>query len=184
MLTGKNLTVGACCRMVPRGWQLDNPFIEGTYYEDLSNTYKINLKAKSIALVDAVLYHYTMRGGSITGKKTTTFKQCMDYDNAIELCSSGVMLVYPELKNDVAVLMARDYMSLYLSIKRCADHNEELLNVEKRIREWMHENWRLAASNSLAPLNVRLRTILFRVSPELYRKVYYVGIKVKGKKIS
>ena len=45
MLTGKKIWVGACCRLVPRKWMIEEPFLEGTYYEDLSNTYRVNLKA-------------------------------------------------------------------------------------------------------------------------------------------
>lgn len=65
MLTDKKIGVGPCCRLVRREWQLENPFIDNTLYEDLSNTYKTYLLAERVAFVDAYLYHYVMRGGSI-----------------------------------------------------------------------------------------------------------------------
>ena len=184
MLTGKKLTVGACCRLVPREWQLQYPFLDGTYYEDLSNTYKVNMLSKKTVFVDAVLYHYVMRGGSITGRKVTSAKQCKDYNNAIDACYDTVLKVWPDLENDAAVLKARDYMSLYLSIQRCGEKDDLLLQTERRLKKWMKANWSRAAKNPKAPKDVRLRTLLFRISPALYKKIYYIGVRFKGKAIS
>ena len=181
MLTGKKLTVGACCRLVPREWQLQNPFLDGAYYEDLSNTYKVNMLSKKTVFVNAVLYHYVMRGGSITGRKITSEKQCEDYNNAIDMCYDTIMSYYPELENDAAVLKARDYMSLYLSIQRCPRKNQNLLHVQHTIKAWMRKNWKKAAKNEKTPKNVCLRILLFRINPVLYEKIYYIGIKAKGK---
>ena len=184
MLTGKKLTVGACCRLVPREWQLQYPFLDGTYYEDLSNTYEVNMLSKKTVFVDAVLYHYVMRGGSITGRKVTSAKQCKDYNNAIDACYDTVLKVWPDLENDAAVLKARDYMSLYLSIQRCGEKDDLLLQTERRLKKWMKANWSRAAKNPKAPKDVRLRTLLFRISPALYKKIYYIGVRFKGKAIS
>ena len=184
MLTGKKLTVGACCRLVPREWQLQYPFLDGTYYEDLSNTYKVNMLSKKTVFVDAVLYHYVMRGGSITGRKVTSAKQCKDYNNAIDACYDTVLKAWPDLENDAAVLKARDYMSLYLSIQRCGEKDDLLLQTERRLKKWMKANWSRAAKNPKAPKDVRLRTLLFRISPALYKKIYYIGVRFKGKAIS
>ena len=184
MLTGKKLTVGACCRLVPREWQLQYPFLDGTYYEDLSNTYKVNMLSKKTVFVNAILYHYVMRGGSITGRKVTSAKQCKDYNNAIDACYDTVLKAWPDLQNDAAVLKARDYMSLYLSIQRCGEKDDQLLQTENRLKKWMKANWNRAAKNPKAPKDVRLRTILFRISPVLYKKIYYIGVRFKGKAIS
>lgn len=183
MLTGKKFGVGAWCRLVRKEWQMQNPFLEDCYYEDLSNTYKTYLMADRIAYVDAVLYHYVMHGGSITGRKTTSFKQCKDYEAAIRLCKDSVTLVYPELANDAVVCAARDYMSLYLSIHRCAQR-DSLSKMENDLLAWMRSNWKLAASNPKAPLNVRLRLVLFGISPRMYEILYYKGIRLKGKAIA
>lgn len=183
MLTGRKLTVGPCCRLVPREWMLTNPFLEGKYYEDLSNTYKLNLKANKTAFVNAPLYHYVMRSGSITGRRHTTARQCMDYYESIGLCSRGVLERYPELRDDAAVLMARDYMSLYLSIRRCPERGRELQQIQDEVKLWMKKNWTTAFRNGKAPGNVRLRAMLFGLSPVLYEKAYYAGIHITGKRI-
>ena len=183
MLTGKKFGVGAWCRLVSKEWQLQNPFLENSYYEDLSNTYKTYLLADRVAYVDAVLYHYVMRGGSITGRKTTSLKQCEDYAAAIHLCKDDVTASYPELAKDAVVCAARDYMSLYLSIHRC-EQRACLAQTENDILSWMQKNWRLAASNPKAPFTVRLRLLLFGISPRLYEILYYKGIRVKGKAIA
>lgn len=183
MLTKRKLKIGAGCRLVPREWMTEAPFLEGKYYEDLSNSYKIILRAESIAVADKILYHYVMRSGSITGRKQTTIGQCLDYYEAIHLCADGVRNVFPEMGNDIAVLMARDYMSLYLHLGRCEEKNSDTERIEKEIISWMKGNWSKAAMNKKAPINVRLRTMLFRLSPGLYEKMYYAGIGLKGKKL-
>ena len=183
MLTGKKLSVGPWCRLVPKQWQLQNPFLDGAYYEDLSNTYKINMLSKRTAYIDRPLYHYVMRGGSITGRKETTVQQCIDYYNAINLCSTDVLRKFPDLDKDVAVLASRDNMSLYLSIHRCPNKNIKLDEIEKDVLLWMKDHWKDAFKNIKAPTNVRLRSALFGISPKLYEKIYYIGIKIKGKAI-
>lgn len=184
MLTGRKLMIGTWCRLVPRQWMLEQPFLDGKYYEDLSNTYRVNLMAGKIALVTCVLYHYVMRGGSITGRKHTTKKQCQDYYEAVNMCVDGTLSVYPELEGDAAVLKMRDYMSLYLSIHRCEERDPRLGEIEREILGWMRRNWQKAACNTRAPRDVRLRSLLFGISPRLYERLYYVGIRMKGKAIS
>lgn len=78
MLTRRKLKDGPWCRLVPRTWMTDAPFPEGKYYEDLSQTYRILLRAKKTAVVNRTIYHYVRRSGSITGRKQTTLPQCLD----------------------------------------------------------------------------------------------------------
>lgn len=184
MLTGKKITVGPCNRLVPREWYLEYPFLEGKKYEDLSNSYKLHLKAKTVGYIDVPLYHYMMRGGSITGSRHVSKEQCLNYYEAINLCANGIKNVYPDLKEDIAVLVARDYMSLYLNIHRCTEKSKKLNKMEKIVLSWMKKNWKMAFTNKMAPLSVRLRILLFGISPILYRIMYYVGIRVKGKSIA
>jgi glycosyltransferase involved in cell wall biosynthesis len=183
MLTERKVHIGTWSRLIPREWVLEEPFLEGKYYEDLSSTYRVNLKARKIAVVHEVLYHYVMRPGSITSRKTTSVKQCADYYEAVNLCARGCVKAFPKLKRDAAVLIGRDYMSLWLHIRRCPDRGNELDRIEHKVLAWLKKNWKIAASNNKAPGNVRLRLILFGISPWLYEKSYYVGIKFTGKKI-
>ncbi len=184
MLTGKKIWVGSCCRLVPRKWMIEEPFIEGSYYEDLSNTYRVNLKADKMAYVNMSLYYYVMHGGSITAKLKPSKKQCYDYYKAVNMCAKGCMKVFPELQDDVSVLVARDYMSLYLHIRRCEEKDSDLEKMERKIVLWLKRNWWHAATDRKAPLNVRMRTVLCGISPWLYEKVYYIGIRFTGKKIA
>ena len=184
MLTGKKITVGPCNRLVPRKWYIEYPFLEGKKYEDLSNSYKLHLKAKSVVYIDAPIYHYVMRGGSITGSKNISKTQCLNYFEAIRLCVNGIRKVYPDLKSDISVLVARDFMSLYLNIHRCSEKSEKLNKIEKTVLQWMKKNWKVAFNNKKAPMNVRLRVLLFGISPHFYEFLYYIGVRIKGKSIS
>lgn len=184
MLTERKVHIGSWCRLIPREWALEEPFLEGKYYEDLSNTYRINIKARKIAVVENVLYHYVMRGGSITGRKTTTVKQCVDYYEAVNLCAKGSLEVFPRLTADAAVMQSRDYMSLFLHIERCPDKELRLKQIRAEVLEWMKKNWLIAFRNRKPKKSVRLRILLFAVSPRLYKKLYYIGINFIGKKVS
>ena len=184
MLTGKKLKVGPCCRLIPRKLMLETPFLDGKYYEDLSHTYRINLKINRVAFVSENLYHYVMRGGSITGRKHPTRKQCLDYYEAITLCASGTLAVYPELKKDADVLIMRDYMSQYLTIRRCVEKDSVLESIESSTVAWGKKHWKIVFGNKKAPVGVRLRAALFGLSPTIYEKTYYVGVLLKGKAIN
>ena len=81
------------------------------------------------------------------------------------------------------MLLGRDYMSLWLHIRRCPDRGNELDRIEHIVLAWLKKNWKIAASNKKAPRNVRLRLVLFGICPWLYEKLYYIGIKFTGKKI-
>lgn len=184
LFTKRNSNISACCRLVPTEWQLKHPFLEGKYYEDLSNTYKVNFEAQSVVFIDKVLYHYVMRGGSITGRINTSKGQCFDYYEAINLCTNKVIEKFPDIQADAAVLKARDYMSLFLTIHRCTEkQNEQLIEIEKSLLTWFKANWKTVVFNTLAPLGLRMRVLLFAVNPALYELVYYKGIKIKGKAI-
>ena len=184
MLTSRKITVGPCNRLTPRDWYLEFPFLEGKKYEDLSNSYKLHLKAKKVVFVDVCIYHYVMRGGSITGSKIASVSQCQDYYEAINLCANGITNEFDDLYSYVAVLKYRDYMSLFLLLNRCGEKTNDLVNMSNDIISWCKANWKTACTNRYAPVSVRLRFILFRISPFLYERMYYIGIRFKGKAIS
>lgn len=183
MLTGKKIWVGAYCRLIPKEWMVEEPFLEGKIYEDLSNTYRVNLKTEKTVFVDENLYHYLMHAGSITSRKKPSAKQCRDYYEAIKLCTRGCLKAFPDLQEDAAVLVARDFMSLYLHIRRCDQKDSVLEKIEDKIVRWMKKYWRRAFLNEKAPQNVRLRIMLFVISPWLYEKLYYIGIRFTGKRL-
>ena len=108
----------------------------------------------------------------------------MDYYEAINMCVKGVLKEFPDIIDDVSVLKARDYMSLYLNINRCSEKNEKLRIMESVVLKWIKKYWKYAFKNKKAPINVRLRLLLFRINPLLYRMFYYVGIRIKGKAIA
>lgn len=177
------ISVGPVCKLIKKEHCLKHPFLEGKYYEDLSNTYRIILENDVIALIKQPLYHYSMRGGSITGRKKTTKKQCLDYYEAILLCEGTVVKHYPDLRNDAAILKARDYLSLYLTINRCDCIDDQLDNIRSIVVRWIKESWRIVVSNTEAPVELRMRIALFAISPSLYSFVYYIAASIKGKRI-
>jgi len=183
MFTGRRMTVGPYCKLVPRDIMLKYSYPEGKCYEDLSTTWRIILEEKKTACVDTVLYHYCMRGGSITGRKITTRTQCLDYYTAIRTCYRGIMKECPELKRDVAVLVERECMALYLSMRRCHEREPLFKIINESISRWMKKNRLTALRNNKAATELRLRIFLFSISPILYERLYYIGIRFRRKKL-
>ncbi len=181
MLLSRKTTVTPCGKLIPRKWYQESPFRPGKFYEDLAQTYQLLLKADKIACVDAVLYHYVMRPGSITGKKILSKKQCMDYWEAIGNCHEDVCKVLPQLVNETDVLMAKDYMSLYLSINRCQQRDDELIHMQEHIVPWMRSHAKSVIKYVGLSNSFRMRVMLFACSPRLYELMYYWGIRLKGK---
>ena len=177
------LPVGPWCKLGRKEIYLHNAFFEGKIYEDLSSTYRILMQHEAVALVPLPLYHYVMRGGSITGRKVPTCQQCIDYYEAIRSCWDGVVSKYPELKSDAAVLRARDSISLCLTIDRCKEKSPELESIADEAESWVKKHWVKVFRNRKAPLEFRLRLMLFEFSPRLYQTIYYLGIRFKGKAI-
>ena len=175
------IPVGSWCKLAKKEQCLKNPFLEGKYYEDLSNTYKMIMENELIALVKAPIYHYTMRGGSITGRRTTTKKQCLDYYEAINLCEGTIVKKFPDIKSDVDVLKIRDCLSLFLSINRCSNIDKELLDIKSDIYCWIRKNWISVVRNNNTPLELKLRVLLFSMSTKLYSFLYYIAAYFKGK---
>lgn len=183
VLTSKNATVSSWNKMGLRSMYLDIPFPVDRYYEDIAHTYRIIDCCEKCVFVDAILYHYWMNPGTITGRKLISLKQCIDYEKSIIECSSFMDQHYPELSADTDVLAARDYMSLYLSSYRCNENDQETEMIRKKIVSWFREHWKAAAGNAHAPREVRFRIWLMNASPALYRSVYYLAIKLYGKQL-
>lgn len=177
-----NYSASACCKLSLRNHYIKNPFIDKCYYEDLRNTHKIIMESKTIALVHPILYHYVMRRGSITGKRKTSLKQCLDYYVAIKQFNNEILTKYPNIKDSIYVLNAKDYMSLYLCIKRCEKKDNQLIKIEEVSLKWFKSNWKVAFMNKNASMSVRLRILLFAISPQLYMLCYNSFAGIKGKK--
>ena len=185
MSIGKGYSIGACCKLGLRDLYLKYPFLVDKYYEDLSNTYKIIMACNSIAFVDCVLYHYVMRGGSITGSRKVSKKQCLDYFEAINIFKENVLKTYPEIESDISILNFKDYISLYLSINRCDENNcDELKKIKKYVKRWMKINWKTVANNKNSSISDKLRITLFVINSYIYEKLYYFAIRIKGKAIN
>ncbi|WP_418666268.1 glycosyltransferase family 2 protein [Allofournierella sp.] len=183
MARGRKNSVIACGKLGRRTLYLKHPFETGKLHEDLRHTYLLLHESKKVGFVDAVLYHYVMHGGSITARKKVEEKQCHDYYEAITICTQSLQQWYPKIKLDIDSLIAREYMSVYLMAHRVEKPTSRLKEQQKRIRRWFRKNGIRSAKNSGALTNVRLRTLLMSISPELYRVTYNIGIRFTGKQL-
>lgn len=184
MALGRNNSVIACAKLGRTELYRTFPFETGKFHEDLRHTYLLLHACKKVAMTDAVGYHYVRHGGSITCKKRVSPKQVMDYFEAIELCRAALKEWYPDIWQDIDALTAREYMSIYLMSRRVPDVPQEVVGIQRAVRVWFRQYGLNAVRNRSALHNVRLRALLMWLSPELYRRVYQIGIRFTGKKIA
>lgn len=184
MALGKNNAVTAWAKLGRAELYRAFPFECGKLHEDLRHTYLLLHASKKVALADTVGYHYVMHGGSITCKKQVSPKQVIDYYEAIELCRTALKEWYPAIWQDIDALTAREYMSIYLMSLRVPDVPQEIARIQKAVTAWFRQHGLTAVRNRYALRNVRLRALLMWLSPGLYRRAYYIGIRFTGKKIA
>lgn len=183
MALGKNNSIISCCKLGKRELYIKYPFETGKYHEDIRNTYLLIHDCKKIASVDVVVYHYVMHEGSITTKKLVSEKQIIDFYEAMESYRSAVQKWYPDVQTDIDASTAKEYMSIYLMSKRVMQPSNIVIDIRKSIVQWFKISGWNAVTNRKARLSVRLRALLMCISPELYRFVYYLGIKFTGKRL-
>lgn len=183
MALGKNNSVISCCKLGKRELYIKYPFEIGKYHEDIRNTYLLIHDCQKIASIDVVAYHYVMHEGSITTKKIVSEKQIVDFYEAMESYRTAVQKWYPDIQTAIDASTAKEYMSIYLMSKRVPQPSKNVLDIRKSVVRWFKINGWNTVTNCKARFSIRLRILLMCISPELYRFVYYLGIKFTGKRL-
>lgn len=116
LLTGKEVNTSASMKMYKTELFDNVRYPIGKYYEDVSTTYKLILKADKIVYGDRALYVYLCRTGSITKQKFNS-RHLDALDNIEEMCNS-ISAIYPDLSDKCKARVFSQYLSIYLMLRK------------------------------------------------------------------
>ena len=179
-MAARELRALECHILVPRAWYLETPRPEGMYYEDRAHVHKLLLKASSVAYVNTVLYYYLVRNNSTLYSQSSSIKLCRDFQQAIQISQIDLQDSGMVSEEDIAVMVCRDCISLYLTTRRCSEAPEEAAEIGRWALGILRQYGTKAMSNASAPKSVRLRIGLILFSPKIYRILDGIAKKRKG----
>lgn len=179
-MAAKELRASEWNILAPRAWYLEIPLPEGMYYEDRAHVHKLLLRATSIAYVDTVLYYYLIRNNSTLYSQSSSIKLCRDFQKAIQIAQSDLKDSGMVSDEDIAVMVCRDCISLYLTTRRCSEAPEKASEIGAWALGILRQYGTKAMSNASAPKSVRFRIGLILVSPKIYRILDSIAKKRKG----
>lgn len=159
----------AWAKLGPRELWMNHLFQPGLLYEDLATVPGVIADCDSIAVVDAALYGFAVRPGSITRTSRIRFDRVRDLSTAIELCG----LAEPENASEalMSAFRARRATELCRVINLCDQASDDLSQVAKVRDKAEVELRRLAMrviTDSRAPIGVRMRVSLSVLVPAAY----------------
>ena len=150
----------------------DNIRFEDRIINDVVTTYKLVLESKKIVYSNQIKYFYLRHNDSILGKKNP--KHSIDlYDAAIERYNY-IDKLYPDLmENKICLLLL--IMSLFVMNNKDVNKHLEENNALKLYKKLFTS--KIFKTN--IRFNDKIKILLFRVSPKLYRFIIKVYLKIK-----
>lgn len=150
----------------------DNIRFEDRIINDVVTTYKLVLECERIVFSNQIKYFYLRHKDSILGKKNP--KHSIDlYDAAIERYNYIDKLYPNKIENKICLLLL--IMSLFVM------NNEEVNKHldEKNALKLFKELYTSKILKTNIRFNDKIKILLFRVSPKLYRFIIKVYLKTK-----
>lgn len=150
----------------------NNIKFENRIINDVVTTYKLVLECEKIVFSNQIKYYYLRHSDSILGRKN--YKHSIDlYDAAIERYNY-IDKLYPNLiENKVCLLLL--IMSLYVMnnehVNKHLDKNNAL--------ELFKKLYTCKALKTNIRFNDKIKLLLFRISPKLYRFIIKTYLKIK-----
>lgn len=130
ILHGEGVRAIACNKMYKTKLLIGEQFVYGKHHEDEFFTYRMIDKAEGIAYVDAALYYYRQRSGSIMASFSIKRLDALEaFLERLELLGKK----YPMLYKKDKVIFCISCVSYYRCAKKLPDSEKK--NIEKKIRQ-------------------------------------------------
>lgn len=176
----KDIPTLAQAKLYPVEYYREHPFPLGVRYEEIRTIGKLVADADEVSVLDAPIYGYIIREGSIVRASNATTQQGMEYVEAIETACDDLRVLGYDLGDELAFFRAIMYTRVHDFAKRIADP-EGAAKVEKISREAVRQSYRGAMRCKDAPGSQKKRIMLYRYCPHLYDGVFSLYNKyVKG----
>lgn len=172
-------TGSACGKLILRSLFDDLCFPEGQLFEDFGVMARLFSRASKAFVSPAIVYGYTTRDGSITGKKSYGLHHVEGMEASLDV----VRRIVTDSANRVSLDDLRCFEA-FCALRIASKLSKKTLHEEEWAKRYLTYAKKLSRSVVFAKslsLSWRLRCILFGVSSSLYRAIYKLYGKATGK---
>ncbi len=164
---GRKTGVSACAKLFKAALFIETRFPKGRYYEDMLTTPYVIEKCDQVCYSSSVQYYYYQRDDSIM--HSVSDKKVDDWNEGIEKLYQYANRYFPRSKD--CVICRYINHGFDGMINKMIDGDGYV----KRAREFQRRHmiwWRKALTNPYLTRREKVRTLLFMISPVLYRTAY------------
>lgn len=169
----ETMAASACARMAPREVYLETPFPMGAFYEDLYTVGKYIQSFGTTAVIDARLYGYVRRSGSIANRKVAKIKQAEDFVTSIrEFDRVAKVINGGERSAAAAYFEAIHFCRLHTLCNAVMDDPKEARAIDDWAQNKLKSYAPVVLHDKQASRVQRIRFWLLMKAPSLYDKVF------------
>lgn len=169
----ERVTEAPWAKLAPRALYLEHPFPEGTYYEDVDVAGVHALVCHQFVVVKTPVYGYLMRPNSVVHKKAATYKQAVDFYNAIcDFLEPILELPDTELQVASSYRACLELSRLHSVLSRVGDEPEKAARLDRRIIEVLGLYLQVVRHDTNAPRANVLRFRLLARCPRIYDRAF------------
>lgn len=156
----------ACMRLARREVYIQNPFPSGNYYEDVATASIFVDSCSSFVMIDAPIYGYIMKPGSVVHRKNVNLKQALDYEKAIASFIGPASKTVGE-DDGLRYFRSLELIRLYRLLERVDGTYAEKEALKKKIVRYVRANKGMIVADARVRSMDKLRVVLMSVSPRL-----------------
>ena len=165
----KHLPTFAQAKLFGRSYYQEHPFPVGVRYEEIRTIGKLMANVNEVSVVDAPIYGYVLREGSIVLASNATGEQGLEYIDAILTALDDFADLGYELDYELAFFKSLMFTRVHDFAKRIRDPEESRI-VDDVAQAAVRESWHKAILCRSASMSQRMRVALFRANLPLYDK--------------
>lgn len=179
MYMREELLPGAWSRLIPIEVYKEHPFPEGVTYEEIDTAAVYVMAVDKCILVDAEIYGYVMRPGSIVHRKTSSIKQAEDYLRAIDKFSNLVERYFSAESPENIYFHALHYSRLYRLLDVVVDDDGyRVREIREQIIRYIKAHLKTVLTDRNVSYGNKIRVLLLAFSPRLFRLAFSVYEKI------
>ena len=171
----------ACAKLAPKRIYEQLKFPIGVRYEEIRTIVDYILAVSSYAVVDAGIYGYVMRDGSITWSREARLDQINEYQEAAQLICTKAIAVIPHLSPAIDYQKALLCTRIHSQLPRNALQNEDIRAEDLRVISKLRQVLPGVLKDRDAPLKSKIRFLLLAYAPRTYNVLFNLyKHKIKG----
>lgn len=171
----------ACAKLAPKKIYEHINFPVGVHYEEIRTIVDYILEVSRYVVVDAGIYGYVMRDGSITWSSEAKVEQIEEYREAAQLICDKAAAAVPHLATAIDYQLALLYTRIHSQLPRNALRNEDIGIEDRMLIGRLRELLPVVLSDKDAPIKSKIRFALLAYVPYLYDSLYlFYKQKIKG----